>query len=320
MKQSDIGPFGVLALVFVVLGQVAALAQLYGDSWGAVRSGRSSRGRCSVGADSRRPGGCLRHGPRGWGRRLRGGAGALRGGAGGGGCGRGRGVGWGLGVYGVVPAVVVALVVAELLLRHCRRRFGGVTGDVFGGLRRLRRLLRSWCFRWVGECGGQPAPLSGLPSRVFDRNRVLSRGRRHAPRSYFFSEELSFRWRELARKRVVGSSYSTWRTALFALTKGVVLQSGRAAIRGWPSQAPVGGADGRPGPGASSGSAWRRTSAVAPGASRPRTSSPSAARTAARVLQPCALRACRPSPSDPRCGRFAEDPWKSCRSMSMSPT
>ncbi|WP_416964465.1 adenosylcobinamide-GDP ribazoletransferase, partial [Streptomyces sp. Agncl-13] len=34
----------------------------------------------------------------------------------------------------VVVAVVVALVVAELLLRHCRRRFGGVTGDVFGGL------------------------------------------------------------------------------------------------------------------------------------------------------------------------------------------
>jgi adenosylcobinamide-GDP ribazoletransferase len=34
----------------------------------------------------------------------------------------------------VVVAVAVALVVAELLLRHCRRRFGGVTGDVFGGL------------------------------------------------------------------------------------------------------------------------------------------------------------------------------------------
>jgi adenosylcobinamide-GDP ribazoletransferase len=39
-----------------------------------------------------------------------------------------------LGVYGVARAFVVALVVAELLLRHCRRRFGGVTGDVFGGL------------------------------------------------------------------------------------------------------------------------------------------------------------------------------------------
>ncbi len=176
MKQSDIGPFGVLALVFVVLGQVAALAQLYGDSWGAVRSGRSSRGRCSVGADSRRPGGVPAARPEGLGAAVAGVV-PVRSAVGlvvgvvvvGGVC------GWGLGVYGVVPAVVVALVVAELLLRHCRRRFGGVTGDVFGGLRRVRRLLRSWCFRWVDECGGQPAPLSGLPSRVFDRNRVLSR-------------------------------------------------------------------------------------------------------------------------------------------------
>lgn len=33
MKQSDIGPFGVLTLVFVLLGQVAVLAELYAASW-----------------------------------------------------------------------------------------------------------------------------------------------------------------------------------------------------------------------------------------------------------------------------------------------
>jgi adenosylcobinamide-GDP ribazoletransferase len=41
------------------------------------------------------------------------------------------------GWYGAVRtalAVLAALGVAELLLRHCTRRFGGVTGDVFGGL------------------------------------------------------------------------------------------------------------------------------------------------------------------------------------------
>ncbi|NEC49139.1 adenosylcobinamide-GDP ribazoletransferase, partial [Actinospica acidiphila] len=33
MKQSDVGPFGVLTLVLVLLVQVAALAQAYGGSW-----------------------------------------------------------------------------------------------------------------------------------------------------------------------------------------------------------------------------------------------------------------------------------------------
>ncbi len=34
----------------------------------------------------------------------------------------------------VTLSVLAALGAAELLLRHCVRRFGGVTGDVFGGL------------------------------------------------------------------------------------------------------------------------------------------------------------------------------------------
>ncbi|MFJ8055770.1 adenosylcobinamide-GDP ribazoletransferase [Streptomyces sp. NPDC096142] len=136
MKQSDIGPFGVLALVFVVLAQVAALSQLYGGSWGrgavgAVVSGVVARLALTLAARTGVP--AAR--PEGLGAAVAGvvpvhSAVGLTAGVVvvGGVC------GWGLGVYGVVPAVVVALVVAELLLRHCRRRFGGVTGDVFGGL------------------------------------------------------------------------------------------------------------------------------------------------------------------------------------------
>lgn len=33
MKQSDIGPFGVITLLFVLLAQIAALAELYGRGW-----------------------------------------------------------------------------------------------------------------------------------------------------------------------------------------------------------------------------------------------------------------------------------------------
>lgn len=42
-----------------------------------------------------------------------------------------------VGTYDLVRAAVavgLSCLAAELLLRHCTRRFGGVTGDVFGGL------------------------------------------------------------------------------------------------------------------------------------------------------------------------------------------
>ncbi|MDO0928036.1 adenosylcobinamide-GDP ribazoletransferase [Streptomyces sp. TG1A-8] len=139
MKQSDIGPFGVLALVLVLLAQVAALAQAYGGSWArgalaAVVSATAARLALTLAA---RPGvpaarpeglGAAVAGvvPRGRALLLAavvvvaaGAAGACSGVAGG---------------VRAAAAVLAALAVAELLLRHCTRRFGGVTGDVFGGL------------------------------------------------------------------------------------------------------------------------------------------------------------------------------------------
>ncbi|MEV5428951.1 adenosylcobinamide-GDP ribazoletransferase [Streptomyces sp. NPDC052701] len=139
MKQSDIGPFGVLTLVLVLLAQVAALAQAYGGSWArgalaAVAAATTARLALTLAARTGVP--------------------------------AARPEGLGAAVAGVVPvrgalaaavavvvaaaaggallgardavrtvlAVLVALAAAELLLRHCTRRFGGVTGDVFGGL------------------------------------------------------------------------------------------------------------------------------------------------------------------------------------------
>lgn len=139
MKQSDIGPFGVISLLLVLLVQVAALADAYADgpargALAAVTAAVTARLAMTLasrdGVPAARPGGL------------------------------------GAAVAGVVPrrsaAVVAALVVpaaavaalplglpaaaqhaaavllalgaAELLLRRCVHRFDGVTGDVFGAL------------------------------------------------------------------------------------------------------------------------------------------------------------------------------------------
>jgi adenosylcobinamide-GDP ribazoletransferase len=139
MKRSDIGPFGVVTLLLTVLAQVAALAQAYGDSWtrGALAAVVSATAaRLALTAAAR--GGVPAARPEGLGAAVagvvpRGGAvvaGALVLAAAG-------AQGASFGVYGILRgalAVVVSAVVAELLLRHCVRRFGGVTGDVFGAL------------------------------------------------------------------------------------------------------------------------------------------------------------------------------------------
>jgi adenosylcobinamide-GDP ribazoletransferase len=139
MKQSDIGPFGVITLLFVLMAQVAALFQAYEASWGrgvlaAVVSATAARLALTLAART----GVPPARPEGLGAAVAGtvpvraaalvalavvgtaaGAGAL------------------LGSYDLVRAplaVLAGCASAELLLRHCTRRFGGITGDVFGGL------------------------------------------------------------------------------------------------------------------------------------------------------------------------------------------
>ncbi|MER6440306.1 adenosylcobinamide-GDP ribazoletransferase [Streptomyces sp. NPDC001185] len=139
MKQSDIGPFGVITVLLVLLAQVAALFQAYGSSWGrgvlaAVVSAAAARLALTLAARA----GVPPARPEGLGAAVAGtvpvraalpvalavvAAAACAGAA--------------LGTYDLVRsalAVVAACAAAELLLRHCTRRFGGVTGDVFGGL------------------------------------------------------------------------------------------------------------------------------------------------------------------------------------------
>lgn len=139
MKQSDIGPFGVITLLFVLLAQVAALSQAYGASWvggmfAAVVSATIARLALTLGARAGTP--AAR--PEGLGAAVAG-AVPLRGALLVGGVVTAVGAFLGAydGMYGFVRgalAVLVACAAAELLLRRCVRRLGGVTGDVFGAL------------------------------------------------------------------------------------------------------------------------------------------------------------------------------------------
>ncbi len=139
MKQSDIGPFGVITLLLVLLAQVAALAQAYAGSWArgalaAVVAATAARLALTLAARAGVP--AAR--PEGLGAAVAGvvpvpGAlvAALAVTLAAGAAGAALGTGTALLSAG---AVLASLAAAELLLRHCTRRFGGVTGDVFGGL------------------------------------------------------------------------------------------------------------------------------------------------------------------------------------------
>ncbi len=132
MKQSDIGPFGVLTLVLVLLAQIAALAGQFEVSawrgalavltaavtgrcalaWGCLRSVPAARpgGLGAMVAGTVTPAGALS---------VTGGAALLLASV------------WDL---RLPAAVVVGVGCAWVLLRRCVRRFDGITGDVLGAM------------------------------------------------------------------------------------------------------------------------------------------------------------------------------------------
>ncbi|MFI5755393.1 adenosylcobinamide-GDP ribazoletransferase [Streptomyces sp. NPDC051569] len=139
MKRSDIGPFGVITLLLVLLAQVAAVCELYGQGWArgavaVVAAGVTARLALTLASRA----GVPPARPEGLGAAVAGtvpvraavlaallvtagcaAAGAL------------------FGLSGAVrqaAAVLAGLAAAHALLHHGVRRFGGVTGDVFGAL------------------------------------------------------------------------------------------------------------------------------------------------------------------------------------------
>ncbi|HEY9372705.1 adenosylcobinamide-GDP ribazoletransferase [Streptomyces sp.] len=139
MKQSDIGPFGVITLLFALLAQVAALATLYADGWargavGAVvaavvaRLALTHASRTGVPAARPEGLGAMVAGTVPPGSAVAMTAAVLAA------C---TAAGWLLSPYDALRhllAAAAALAAAALLLRRCVARFGGVTGDVFGAV------------------------------------------------------------------------------------------------------------------------------------------------------------------------------------------
>lgn len=142
MKQPDVGPFGVVALVLVLLLQVASLAAIAARPWPALLAGvatGAAAGRLAVTWACRRAVPAAR--PDGLGALVAGtvGPGALTAAT----------AAVTLLAVPAVPdrpwqgplAVAAALAGALLLLRHVVRRLGGITGDVLGAAVELAATL-----------------------------------------------------------------------------------------------------------------------------------------------------------------------------------
>jgi adenosylcobinamide-GDP ribazoletransferase len=139
MKAPDIGPFGVITLVLVLLIQASALGTI-AARWDDHRVILAAVLGCAAGRATL-PWACRRGlppaRPEGLGAMVANtvpwplaiGASALA-------VPLIAVVGWaaGLGLGRSLLAAVLAAAAAELLLRRCRRRFGGITGDVLGAL------------------------------------------------------------------------------------------------------------------------------------------------------------------------------------------
>lgn len=134
MKASDVGPSGVAAVVLALLVQTASLAALLGSPGGAALAGLAwlaSRHvlawacRASVPTASPTGLGALVAGSVGPAGLAVSGAGILALGLA---AGAAPGVAWWAGL----PPVAAAIAAAGLLVRRCRARLGGITGDVLG--------------------------------------------------------------------------------------------------------------------------------------------------------------------------------------------
>lgn len=139
MKQSDIGPFGVITLVLVLLTQVASTAHCYAHSWqyggvatltAAVTARTALTLACRTGVPAARPEGL---GATVAGAVARRPAAALSATC------VLTAAALGTPFGGLTPlraalATATALTTSEALLRRCLHRFDGTTGDVFGAL------------------------------------------------------------------------------------------------------------------------------------------------------------------------------------------